>query len=206
MSAETEMAGVPESISLWPSEWAAKSADTQDRWTITIPGITLQTRGLAKYRKLRGGEAPSGWRADSPGPYAAVEASVKRRGKEKVRKVTLKTKILDGSSESEVELAPTIFGRGISTVRIKPGSKFSYRFTRLRTTGSVFRMISVLFGVVSAGIAASYSIGDKMSHPWMVVSPICALSAGLIGAVLAGAAPFVSLAADKWFNENDVPD
>ena len=187
---------------IWPSTWEVDVENAHDRWTVGIPQNTLLKQQLAQY-KTQKLQAPTGYQAQSPGTYAKLVGTLPSG---KVKRTTLKTQLLPGSDLPNVQLAPAVFGRDAKQVTVEPGSLFAFRITRALTNSTIWQAASITMGVVSAGIAASFAIGDKMSQPWVVVSSDTVFVTALIGAGLAAVAPFMRLISDKWFNDNDVPN
>ena len=151
-----------------PQDWPVVLADSQDRWTVSLPEQTVQNRQMRRYEEDNDGATPPmGWRGQSFGPYVRVAWKQGRR----TRSTVLKVDLQGANSADPVTLSPLVFGREVSkqevskqTVALRPARLAQHRWARLRTLQGGVRIAGLVAGVVSAWITASFAIGRSSGH------------------------------------------
>jgi hypothetical protein len=186
-----------------PQNWPVLLADSQDRWTVSVPKQTVQRRQMEQYVEDNPGIPPMGWSGESFGPYVRVTWEQGRR----TRSTVLKVDLQGANSADTVTLSPLVFGREVSeqTVALRPARLAQHRWARLRTLQGGVRIAGLVAGVVSAWITASFAIGRSSGDAVLRFSSGAEFTLLIGAAVLAvgsAVAMFVASELLTW----DVPD
>lgn len=187
-----------------PESWLVKIEDSQERWTVRLPGTTVQTRQMRQYQEATGTVPPAGWRGEQFGPY--VQVTWRPAGK-RVRSTVLKVDLQDTDGTEPLALSPLVFGRQVDgeTVTLSPGNRWGHRKARLNTAPGRLRVGALAAGIVSAWITACFGIGRATGHAAFHFSSGAESALLFVAAVFAAASAVTTFVASEML-PTDVPN